>query len=105
MDNIFVLFKFAEHLTKFRDYFNTCHQNMSLSFEQGKDGKLSFLDIQVSRQEGHFVTAIYRKPNFSGIYMHFESFLSTIYEFGMTYTLVYRYFRPLELLPIKSLNF
>ena len=76
VDDIFVLFKSAEHLSKFRDYFNTCHQNMSFSFEQEKDGKLSFLDVEVSRQEGHFVTTVYRKPTFSGVYMHFESFFA-----------------------------
>ena len=59
MDDIFVLFKSAEHLPNFCDYFNTCHQNMSLSFEQEKDGKLSFLEVEVSRQEGHFVTTAY----------------------------------------------
>ena len=68
MDDIFVLFKSAEHLSKFRDYFNTCHQNMSFSFEQEKDGKLFFLDVEESRQEGHFVTTAYRKPTFSGVY-------------------------------------
>ena len=78
VDDIFVLFKFTEHLSKFRDYFNTCHQNMSFSFEQEKNGKLSFLDVEVSRQEGHFVTTVYRKPTFSGVYTHFESFLPTI---------------------------
>ena len=93
MDDIFVLFKSTEHLSKFRDYFNTCHQNMSFSFEQEKDGKLSFLDVEVSRQEGHFVTTVYRKPTFSGVYTHFESFLPTIYKFGMIYTLVYRCFK------------
>ena len=61
--------------------------------EQEKDGKLSFLDVEVSRQEGHFVTTVYRKPTFSGVYMHFESFLPTIYKFGMIYTLVYRCFK------------
>ena len=62
MDDIFVLFKSAEHLSKFCDYFNMCHQNMSFSFEQEKKGKLSFLDVEVSHQEGHFVTTAYRKP-------------------------------------------
>ena len=61
---------------------------MSFSFEQEKDGKLSFLDVEVSRQEGHFVTTVYRKPTFSGVYT--QVFLSTIYKFGMIYTLVYR---------------
>ena len=93
MDDILVLFKSAEHLSKFRDYFNTCHQNMSFSFEREKDGKLSFLDVNVSRQEGHFVTTVYRKPTLSGVYMHFESFLPTTYKFGMIYTPVYRCFK------------
>ena len=88
MDDIFVLFKSAEHLSKFRDYFNTCHQNMSFYFEQEKDGKLSIPDVEVSRQEDHFVTNV-----FSSVYTHFESFLPTIYKFGMIYILVYRCFK------------
>ena len=90
VDDIFVLFESAEHLSKFRNYFNTCHPSMSFSFEQEKNGKLSFLDIEVSREKGKFVTTVYRKPTFSGVYSHFESFLSTIYKFGMVYTLAYR---------------
>ena len=66
---------------------------MSFFFEQEKDGKLSFLDVEVSRQEDHFVTTVYRKPTFSGVYTHFESFLPTIYKFGMIYTLFYRCFK------------
>ena len=93
MDYIFVLFKSAEHISKFRDYFNTCHQNMSFSSEQEKDGKSSFLDVEVSRQESQFVTTVYGKPTFSGVYKHFESFLPTIYKFGMIYILVYCCFK------------
>ena len=93
VDDIFVLFKSAEHLSKFRDYFNTCHQSMSFSIEQEKDGKLCFLDVQVSPQEGHFVTTVYRKPTFSAVYMHFESFLPTIYKFVVIYSLVYCCFK------------
>ena len=36
---------------------------------------------------------VYRKPTFSGVYTHFESFLPTIYKFGMFYTLAYRCFK------------
>ena len=49
---------------------------MSFSFEQAKDSKLSFLDVEVSRQEGHFVTTVYSKPTFSGVYTDFESFFA-----------------------------
>ena len=93
VNDIFVLFESAEHLSKFCNYFNTCHPSMSFFFEQEKNGKLSFLDIKVSREKGKFVTTVYRKPTFSGVYTHFESFLPTIYKFGMVYTLAYRCFK------------
>ena len=46
---------------------------MSFSFEQEKNGKLSFLDVEVSREKGKFVTTVYRKPTFSGVYTHFAN--------------------------------
>ena len=46
------------NISKSRDYFNTCHPNMSFSFEQEKNGKLSFLDVEVSREKGKFVTTV-----------------------------------------------
>ena len=93
VDDIFLLFKSQEHVIKFRDYFNKCHPNMKFSFEKEKNGKLSFLDVEVSREGNKFVTSVYRKPSFSGVYTHFESFLPSTYKFGMIYTLVFRCFR------------
>ena len=51
VDDIFVLFESAEHLSKFHAHLNTCHLNMSFSFEQEINDKLSFLDAEVSRQK------------------------------------------------------
>ena len=39
-----------------------------------------------------FVTTFYRKPTFSGVYTHFDSFLPTAYKFGMICTLAFRCF-------------
>ena len=47
IDDIFVLFKSGDHLIKFRDYLDKCHPNMKFSFEEEKNGKLSFLDVEV----------------------------------------------------------
>ena len=66
---------------------------MSFSFEQEKNGNLSFLDIEVYREKGKFITTVYREPTFSDVYTHFESFLPTIYKFGMVYALVYFCFK------------
>ena len=70
-----------------------CHINMSFSMETEKDNKLSFLDVEITREQGKFTTTVFRKPTFSGVYSNFESFLPSVYKFSMVYTLVYRCFR------------
>ena len=93
VDNIFVLFKSCDYLIKFRDHLNKCHPNMKFSFEKEKNGKFSFLDLDVSRERNKFTTAVYRKPTFSGVYTYFDSFLPITYKFSMIYTLVFRCFQ------------
>ena len=93
VDDIFILFESAENLSKFQTYLNTCHPNMSFSFEEETNGKLAFLDVEVSQQQGQFVTTVYRKPTFSGVYTHFDSFLPPTYKVCMIYTLAYRCFK------------
>ena len=92
LDDIFVLFRSHDHLIKFRDYLNKCHNNMKFSFEEEKKGKLSFLDAKVSREGNKFATTVYHKPTFSRVYTHFDSFLPTTYKFDMIYILVFRRF-------------
>ena len=50
-----------------------------------KENKLSFLDVDITRKQGKFTTTIYQKPTFSGVYSNFESFLTSVYKFGMVY--------------------
>ena len=65
---------------------------MRFSFEEEKNGKLSFQDVEVSREGNKFATTVYCKPTFRGVYTHCDSFLPTTYKFSMTYTLVFRCF-------------
>ena len=65
----------APHFGQFyRLYKLGCHINMSFSMETEKENKLSFLDVEVIREQGKFTTTIYQKPTFSGVYSNFESF-------------------------------
>ena len=54
---------------------------------------MSFLDIAIIREDKTFTTSVYRKPTFSGVYTHFDSFLPSTYKFGTVYTLAYRCLR------------
>ena len=54
---------------------------------------MSFLDIAIIREDKTFNTSVYRKPTFSGVYKHFDSFLPSTYKFGTVYTSAYRCLR------------
>ena len=54
---------------------------------------MSFLDVNIIREKDKFTTSVYRKPTFSGIYTHFDSFLPSSNKIGLLHTLLYRCFR------------
>ena len=93
VDDIFVLFTSARHLEAFRNFLNGGHANLSFTIEREKQNRMSFLDIAIIREDKTFTTSVYRKPTFSGVYTHFDSFLPSTYKFGNVYTLAYRCFR------------
>ena len=94
MDDIFVLFENLEHAEKFKAYLNKRHKNMSFSLEVESSNKLPFLDICVHRGENSdtFLTSLYRKPTFSGMYTNFKSFISIRYKYSLISSLLYRVF-------------
>ena len=92
VDDIFLLFKDPKHASLFTNYMNSKHKSISFTSEVEKDGSFPFLDIQISREKGTFVTSVYRKSTFSGVYTNFNSFLPLEYKFGLIYTLLFRCF-------------
>ena len=54
---------------------------------------LSFLNIKISRVNNKFVTSVYCKPTFRGVFTNFQSFIRDIYNRGLIETLLHRSFR------------
>ena len=92
VDDIFAMFKSPEHVEQFHSYMNTKHNSLSFTFEQEENGSLSFLDVKVSREDDSFITSIFRKSTFSGVYTNFRSFLPFEYKTNVIMTLLYRLF-------------
>ena len=92
VDDIFILVEKIEHLDKFKEYLNSQHQNINFTSEIECEGKLPFLDNLIDRKEGKFITSVYRKPTFTGVYTHYQSFLPSVYKIGLLSTLLFRYF-------------
>ena len=54
---------------------------------------MSFLDVEISRENDKFTTSVYHKPTFSGVYTHFDSFVPMPFKFGMIFTIIHRCFQ------------
>ena len=89
-DDIFVLFRKEEHIKLFLNYFNLCHENIKFTSEEKTNNKLSFLDIEISRDKNQFITSVYRRPIFSGVFSHFDSFIPMDYKLNLVSTLIFR---------------
>ena len=92
-DDTFLLFRSKDHVEKFRNYLNKQHKSLKFTSEIEENGSLSFLDIKISRENNKFVTSVYRKPTFTGVFSNFESFIPDIYKRGLIETLLHRSFR------------
>ena len=53
---------------------------------------MPFLDINVLCENGKFVTNVYRKETFTGVYTNFSSFIPIEHKLGLVYTLIHRGF-------------
>lgn len=90
VDDTFLLFKEKEHLQKFKAYKNSCHHNINFTHEDEENQSLPFLDINIIRENDTFITTIYRKKTFTGLYSNYSSLIPTLYKKGLIYTLLYR---------------
>ena len=83
VDDIFVLCRDRDHHRKFMEYMNTRH-------ELENNNQLLFLDVLVTRTDNGFVTDLYRKNTFSGVFTNFFSFLSIKFKACLISTLLFR---------------
>ena len=79
---LFYLATSPKHLEAFHNFLNGRHADMSLTIEREKQNRMSFLDIEIIREDKTYITSVYRKPTFSGVYTHFGSFLPSTNKFG-----------------------
>ena len=63
------------------------HKNINFSFGTEKDGQIPFLGVNVFHDSGKFVTNVYRKETYTGVYTNFSSFIPLEHKFGLVYPL------------------
>ena len=83
VDDIFALFFSPDHADKFKEYMSSKHPNKKFSIEKERDGCLTFLDVNIFRENEKFAINVYRKKTFSGVYTNFKSFIPETYKIGL----------------------
>ena len=87
VDHSFVLFKSKDHIIPFLNFLNSQHPCIKFTYEVESDNTLPFLDINICHSNGSFLTSVYYKPMFTGIFTNFEKFLPITYKKGLIYSL------------------
>ena len=72
---------------------NHQHPNLKFTFELNKITLFHFWMLKFVEKNDRFTTSIYRKPTFSGVFTHFDSFIPTSYKQGLVNTLIFRCFK------------
>ena len=71
---------------------NKQHKRLKFTFEAEKDNSFSFQDIKNAHHNQQFKISVYRKPTFSGVFTHYQSYVDQTYQKSLTDTLLFRCF-------------
>ena len=92
VDDTFVLFRNEYDANCFLDFANLRHSNIKFTIEKEESNKLSFLDIQIFRDNNVFNTTVFRKNTFTGLGTNFYSFCFRNFKINSISTLLHRAF-------------
>ena len=74
VDDIFVSFRSRNDALLFFDKLNDLHSSLSFTMKEENNNKLPFLDVLIERCDSSFLTSVYRKPTFTGLYLSWDFF-------------------------------
>ena len=70
------------------------YSNIEFTIESEQNNAFPFLGILVTRNQNNtFMTSIYRKKTFTGLYTKWDSFTPRKYKRNLIRSLIYRYYR------------
>ena len=94
VDDTFTMFHNQDSANEFLHFLNGCHSNIKFTIECEQNNAIPFLDILITRnQNSTFMTSIYRKKTFTGLYTKWDSFTPRKYKINLIRSLTYRYNR------------
>ena len=71
----------------------TKHRNIKFTFETEHSNNFSFLDDKITQQNKQFLTSIFRKATFSGVFTNYDSFISDTYKIDLVHVLLFQFLK------------
>lgn len=91
VDDILVFGSSKIQVERLVDKLNSAHANLKVTCEFESDGRIPYLDILISRRDSGLIKrSVYRKPTWSGQYLHFTSFSPMAHKRALVKTLFTR---------------
>ena len=90
VDDTYTIFKTEAEGDTFLKRLNGLHTALHFTFEKEENNSLPFLDVLVEKSDTGFLTSVYRKPTFSGLYTRWSSFCPKQRKIGLIKTLTHR---------------
>ena len=91
VDDVYCLWQYgAEHIQDFLEYLNGCHPRIKWTIEVEKEGKLSFVDLNLCRKSFRISAGIYRKDSHTLKYSTFSSNRPRVEQLGIVKSMLHR---------------
>jgi hypothetical protein len=93
VDDIFATLSISNNEQAILEFLNKQHPNIKFTIEKEEKKSLPFLDTRVIRNVGKYVTTIYHKKTFTGVYLNWKSLTARKYKIGLINCLLNRIWR------------
>lgn len=90
VDDILVIAKSEHNITKLHEKLNSANNNIRFTIELENNRSLPFLDVLIERQPDRLLFGWYHKDNWSGVLLHFNSFVPVQWKRGLLKGFKYR---------------
>ncbi len=80
VDDVFATMGSQKDAKTILEFLNKQHPNIKFTIENEKEVQLLFLDTIVKRRVGQYVTTVYRKKTFTGVYLNWTSLTTKRYK-------------------------
>ena len=90
VDDSFAVANNISEIQRFLSVINNTHDNLHFTLELPTSDSIPFLDVLVKVNQGSLSTSVYRKPTWSGLYLHFFSHVPVSYKRNLVFNLFNR---------------